>query len=172
MKTVRLLWLVAFQWQHMLETSGRFIDLLIPFYPTVYGMLEWVWKGQLYEARHNALQFRGIFQAVRISQFVHIWNFSSTSSDGFHHVFFPGWKTHVKWVARRWSQVQRGSRNQPKWSWRKTIEILASREHLHGGFGFSLFLCGLTLRPLNKLRKSDWNWVGPVGPPIQHVPGR
>ena len=34
MKTVRLLWIVAFHWQHMLETSRRFSDLFIPFYPT------------------------------------------------------------------------------------------------------------------------------------------
>ena len=55
MKTVRLWWIVAFQWQHMLETFRRFIDLLIPFYPTVYDMVDWVWKGQLHEARQNTL---------------------------------------------------------------------------------------------------------------------
>ena len=36
MKTVRLLWIVAFQWQHMLETSRRFSDLSISFYPRAY----------------------------------------------------------------------------------------------------------------------------------------
>jgi len=99
MKTVKLWWIVAFQCQQMLETSRKFSDLFIPFYPTVYSMLEWAWKGQLYEARQNTLcTFRWIYPSCR-----HLSNCQnmpeiSAPCPQMDFTRFPGWKTHPKWV--------------------------------------------------------------------------
>ena len=67
MKTVRLLWIVAFQWQHLLETSRKFSDLFISFYPRAYT----IWSSECgkAETQRFALSVEYI-QVVGISQFV------------------------------------------------------------------------------------------------------
>ena len=137
-------WNCCFHRQRLLGNLEDSAILLYNFIPR-YGRMIVERPVVRSETKRIALSVEYI-QAVGISQFVktcrkfqlHVLRWISSC-------VFSMKNTLVKSLARRWSQVQRGSRNQPK--------------HFHGGFGFSLFLCGLTLRPLNKLRKSDWNWV-------------
>ena len=111
----------------------------------------------------------GIFQVVGISQFVKkIPEISAPGPQMDFTRFFPGWKTHPKWVRKRgetWG-CQVGQRGRSGADRNTGVKGEVSAE-------LSDFRCVfLDLRPSNMLRKRNWNpfclrkvELGPVGPP-------
>ena len=156
MKTVRLWWIVAFQWQHMLETSRRFSDLFIPFYPTAVCSRE---RGKASCTKQGKTLCTFCWISVFSKLYRDLSNCQKKRKFQLHvlrwisRVFFPGWD---RYEANRGAATLHGEAGSGAGADRF---ILASRETFPRSFRISVFfpvwglqICWIT---------SDWNTSNP-----------